>query len=282
MEGQTGWIMKWKRYNRKKRIIIAYTLRTVVGIVLAAVLVLMVCGVLFIYERMTGNVVFGKTVEASAGENGLSNVIEELYVKHTAKKNIRSGYENYRIILDAGHGGSDGGTQADGNRSNVIEKDINLAVVLRMKSLLEELGAEVMLTREEDETLSLDERVGIANSMEADLYVSIHCNYYEDDASISGLECYYFEESDSGKKYAEKILEKIEDSGNVVTRNVKESEFYVLKWTKIPAVLVEIGYLSNARESQLLVDAEYQETMANELTEGILKALNDEAAARSF
>ena len=68
----------------------------------------------------------------------------------------------------------------------------------------------------------------------------------------------------------------------MVTRNVKESEFYVLKRTKMPAVLVEIGYLSNARESQLLVDAEYQETMANELTEGILKALNDEAAARSF
>lgn len=91
--------MKRKRHNRKKRIIIAYTLRTIVGLVLAGMFILMVCGVLFIYERMTGNVVFGKTVEASAGENGLSNVIEELYVKRTAKKNIRSGYENYRIIL---------------------------------------------------------------------------------------------------------------------------------------------------------------------------------------
>ena len=152
----------------------------------------------------------------------------------------------------------------------MIEKDINLAVVLRMKSLLEELGAEVMLTREDDETLSLDERVGIANSMEADLYVSIHCNYYEDDASISGLECYYFEESDRGKKYAEKILETIADSSKVNTRNVKESDFYVLKRTKTPAVLVELGYLSNAMECRLLSDKEYQETLADELVKGIL------------
>ena len=274
--------MKWKRYNRRKRIIIAYTLRTIVGIVLAAMFVLMVCGVLFIYERVSGKVVFGKTVEASAGETGLSNVIEGLLGNHSDKKNTRTSYENYRIILDAGHGGSDGGTQADGNRSNVIEKDVNLAVVLRMKALLEDLGVEVLLTREADETLSLDERVGIANSIEADLYVSIHCNYYEDDASISGLECYYYEESDSGKQYAEKILEKIEDSGKVETRNAKESEFYVLKRTKVPAVLVELGYLSNAKDCQLLIEDKYQENLANELVEGILEALDEETAKRSF
>ena len=66
--------------------IIAYTLCTIVGLVLAGMLILMVCGVMFIYKRMTGNVVFGKTVEASAGENGLSNVIEELYVNIPPKR----------------------------------------------------------------------------------------------------------------------------------------------------------------------------------------------------
>ena len=265
--------MKRKRYNRRKRIIIAYTLRTIVGLVFAGMLILMVCGVMFIYERMSGNIVFGKIVEANAGGNILSNTIEELGRNQTEKKNIFPGNEGYRIILDAGHGGSDGGTQADGNRSDVLEKDINLAVVLRMKTLLEELGAEVVLTRESDETLSLDERVRIANSNEADLFVSIHCNYYEDDASISGLECYYFSGSDNGKQCAEKILETMSDSGNVYTRNVKESDFYVLKRTKIPAVLVELGYLSNAEECRLLAEDEYKETLAQELVKGIIDAI---------
>ena len=265
--------MKRKRQNRKKRMIIAYTLRTIVGLVLAGMLILMVCGVMFIYERMSGKVVFGKTVEASAGENDLSNAIEELLGNQNAKKNKRSEYENYRIILDAGHGGTDGGTQADGDRRDVIEKDINLAVVLRMKKHFEDLGVEVMLTRESDVTLSLDERVRIANGNEGDLFVSIHCNYYEDDDSICGLECYYFEGSDSGKQYAEEIIEKIEDRGSVETRNAKESEFYVLKKTKVPAVLVELGYLSSTKECQLLVSAEYQETLAKELVEGILESM---------
>ena len=157
--------------------------------------------------------------------------------------------------------------------SDLVEKDINLAVVLRMKKILEDLGSEVVLTREFDDTLSLDERVEIANSNEADLFVSIHCNYYEDDASIRGLECYYYEESDCGKQLAEEILEKIKESGNADTRNAKESNFYVLKRTKVPAVLIELGYLSNVKESKLLADEQYQETLAEELVKGIVSAL---------
>ena len=72
-ELQADWIMKRKRYNRRKWIIIAYTLRAIVGFVLASMLILMICGVLFIYERMSGKVVFGKTVEVSLGENSLNN-----------------------------------------------------------------------------------------------------------------------------------------------------------------------------------------------------------------
>ena len=265
--------MKRKRYNRKKRIIIAYTLRTIVGLVLASMLVLMVCGVMFIYERMSGKDVLGKTVEASSGENSLRNAVEELLGNQNDKKNIFSRGEEYCIVLDAGHGGSDGGTQGGGMSSDVVEKDINLAVVLRTKKLLEDLGVKVVLTRETDETLSLDERVGIANSKEADLFVSIHCNYFEEDASVSGLECYYFEESDCGKQCAEKILETIADGGNVKTRNVKESDFYVLKKTKTPAVLVELGYLSNTKECRLLSEKEYQETLAEELVKGILASM---------
>lgn len=111
--------MKRKRYNRRKRIIIAYTLRTMVGLVLAGMITLMVCGVLFIYERVSGSVVFGKIAEANTGGNRLSDRIEELWGNSADGKNMISEYEGYRIILDAGHGGSDGGTQAD----NILSDD---------------------------------------------------------------------------------------------------------------------------------------------------------------
>ena len=192
-----------------------------------------------------------------------------------AKNNISSGYEKCRIILDAGHGGDDVGTRGDGVNYDILEKDVNLEMVMRMKPLLEELGVEVVLTRGSDETLSLKERVKIANDNEADLFVSIHCNYYEEDASIRGLECYYYKRSDSGKQYAEEILGKIEGSGYVDTRNAKGSNFYVLKHTKAPAVLVELGYFSNTEECKLLSEEKYQEILANELVEGIVDVLNN-------
>ena len=107
-------MMKRKRYNRRRRIIIAYTLRTIVGIVLEGMITLMVCGVLFIYEKMSGNLVFEKIAKASVGVNKLSNMSEELFGNDTYKENIFSEYEGYCIILDAGHGGSDGGTLAEG------------------------------------------------------------------------------------------------------------------------------------------------------------------------
>lgn len=226
---------------------------------------------------MSGNIVLGNVARTNVSENKQGNTQGRFLSKYGEDMLLE--YGDYCIVLDAGHGGSDGGTLAEGilsengRRMDIVEKDINLSVVLYMKTFLEKLGLEVFLTREDDETLSLDERVRIANSKDADLFVSIHCNYYEDDASVSGVESYFFEGSVSGNSYAEKILEEMESGGRIETRNAKESDFYVLKKTKSPAVLVELGYLSNDRECLLLAEKEYQETMAKELVAGILEAL---------
>ena len=91
------------------------------------------------------------------------------------------------------------------------EKEINLAVVLKLKELLEEQGIRVVLTRDKDIFMKLEERVQIANGERADLFISIHCNYYEKDSSIYGLECYYCKSGEEGKHYAEKIMETIEE-----------------------------------------------------------------------
>ncbi len=133
--------------------------------------------------------------------------------------------EKYTVVLDAGHGGEDGGTV----EQTAMEKEINLAVVLKMRELLENQGIRVVLTREQDMYMKLEERVQVANGEKADLFVSIHCNYYEKDSSVYGLECYYCKGAEDGKYYAERILETLEKSGRIVSRNAKPSGYYILK-----------------------------------------------------
>ena len=196
--------MRRRRFSRRQRILIAYVLRAVVVLVAAGMFSLMICGCIFVYDCLhkkqgasawNGNENYGAYGSGEEGY-GKSEGPENAYgIKgETAGSRVSEGKENYsgiNIFLDAGHGGSDGGTFS----GDVIEEDINLSVVLRMKEFLEEKGAEVVLTRDSDETVSLSERAQTANRTDADLFVSIHCNYYEDDASINGLECYYYDGS---------------------------------------------------------------------------------------
>ena len=178
------------------------------------------------------------------------------------------------VVLDAGHGGNDGGTYY----KDVVEKDINLAVVLYLKEILEENEVEVILTRSSDEYMSLEERTTFANQTEADLFVSIHCNYYEGASSIYGVECYYYPGSDSGKQSAEAVLDALEEYDGIRVRESKEEDYYVLKNTGMTAISVEIGYLSNKSERQNLNSADYQQMLAEGLAQGILNNLKETAA----
>lgn len=167
--------------------------------------------------------------------------------------------------------GKDGGTFC----GNVTEKDINLSVVLYLKEILEEAGVEVVLTRDSDESISLSERASIANEAETDFFVSVHCNYYEDDTNISGVECYYYPDAAAGKSSAEIILDMMKKNAFIAVREAKPEEFYVLRHTNVTAVLVEIGYLSNDSERQKLDSADYQEMLAQALAEGVLIHLEE-------
>lgn len=268
-----------RKYSRRQRILIAYTLRAIVCCVLAGMIVLMVCGGIFIYnllckdndtQTMSSNAAFGSNVsgENVNGQNGATGSVAGSKLNSVIGE-IAGNHSGIKIVLDPGHGGSDGGTSS----GEVVEEDINLSVVLKLKPLLEEKGVEVVLTRDSDETVSLSDRAAIANRADADLFVSIHCNYYEDDDSVNGLECYYYDGSKEGKALAEGIISQLEESGEIETRNAKESNFYVLRKTNVPAVLVEIGYLSNTQECRRLASAEYQETLAEELADSILESV---------
>ncbi len=257
--------MNRKKYNRRKRIIIAYTLRTIVGLVAAGMVFLMLCGCIHICNFFKGKMSETVGNPYQAGTNSDSVQRDMVTMNNLGKK------AEYTIVLDAGHGGKDGGTSS----GDVVEKDITLEVVLRMKELLEEKGIQIVLTRDSDESISLADRAAVANQSYADLFVSIHCNYFEDDSAIKGLECYYYKGSEEGRRIAESILEKLQQKDNITVRNAKEETFYVLKQTKIPAVLVELGYLSNAKECGLLASEVYQETLAEELAEALEKILSE-------
>lgn len=171
-----------------------------------------------------------------------------------------------KIMIDAGHGGKDQGTSA----GKVLEKDLNLQVAEKLTEELKNRGASVLLTRTDDTKIPLEERAAMANEKEADLFVSIHCNYCENDSSVQGLECYYREGSDGARQLADDVVTAVEKSSVIPCRGTRTADFSVLRNTSMTAVLVEIGYLSNSSERQNLGQADYQQELIDRLADGIL------------
>lgn len=191
---------------------------------------------------------------------------EEMQILDDLKKEMTG--RELAVILDAGHGGRDVGT---GDKS-YWEKDINLDIVKNMYDMLTYCGVTVYLTRTGDDTMELSERSAFANEHEdAAYFVSVHCNFLENDDSVSGLETYYWENSEEGKHYAQAIADIAGESPQISIHGVKTDNFHVLRETKMPAVLIETGYLSNTEDKDKLYDAAYQKTLAVYLVKGIIE-----------
>ena len=219
---------------------------------------------------------------------------------------LRAHVPKLRIVIDAGHGGWDLGTVG---RRGLLEKDLVLEVAERLGKLLESrLGAEIIYTRQDDNYIPLDERAGIANQAQADLFVSVHANY-SDLPSARGVETYYTNffsapnakdvdtrASANGKSAAAVSLsptqlhEKIEQSrhladsvqrslyGTLAARNpglrdrgVKEASFVVLTETSMPGILAEVSFVSSPTDEQKLRSDGYREQIAEALYKGIAR-----------
>lgn len=170
------------------------------------------------------------------------------------------------VVLDAGHGGKDIGASSMGSE----EKDINLDFEKKIAGLLESCGAVIIETRSDDTFISLRGRVDIANNSAADLFVSVHCNYYDEDASMNGFQCFYGGGSAGGKAAADSITEKVESDGMCSTKHARPENYYVVRNTTMTAVLIELGYMSNRTECIHLLDDEYQDKMAGSIVSGII------------
>jgi len=259
-----------KRRKRRLRLFIAYALRTAVLAIIFLCIFLMICGFLYIKEHLCKGTDDSQTGISDQQEIPSSGIVDDATSDPDAIIPIPPVIGNNAVVvLDAGHGGIQAGCEFD----NVLEKDITLSVTLLLKAKLEDKGFTVILTRDADEDVSLSERVEIANTANADCFVSIHCNSYTDDTQIRGFEGYYYQ-SDEGKQLADSILEAA-NGHSIHTRNVKEENYRVLRETIIPGVLLEIGYLSNVTERQSLSSLEYQDTLSTAMAEGISLWLND-------
>ena len=167
------------------------------------------------------------------------------------------------VVIDAGHGGHDRGGIA-GQR--VPEKTMNLDVAQRLKALLQSSGYRVVMTRDSDVFIPLGMRVAIANSYRDAIFVCIHFNATPR-RSASGIETYFY--SSQSLPLASAIHYYVAGGAPSANRGVRRRGFYVLRNTRIPAVLVECGFLTNPTEAQHAQDSSYRQKLALEIAHGI-------------
>lgn len=179
-----------------------------------------------------------------------------------------------RIMLDPGHGGQDPGAVGYG----VQEKAVALAVARRTADILRAHGLEVRMTREKDETLSLSDRVRMANEWPADRFVSIHCNAAPN-SQANGFEVWHSYLANSpGRQLAQAIAEELDQLTPLTPRGLKTRKnqagrdyLYVIRETRMAAVLVECAFVSNPQDAAYLRKPEGQEALAQGIARGILR-----------
>lgn len=170
------------------------------------------------------------------------------------------------VVLDPGHGGPDPGAVGIGGLSEI---DIVDPVANRVAALLRESGVEPVLTRTGNYDLDLDPRVDLANRIPANLFVSIHANAISmSRPDVNGIETYYYQ---SGSYLADTIHESLIDATGSNDRGVRTARFYVLRYTDMPAVLLELGFVTGDQDAPRLRDPDHQEILARGIARGILE-----------
>ncbi len=179
------------------------------------------------------------------------------------------------IVIDAGHGGSDPGTVWE----DIYEKDINLAIALKVEEILQDAGYTVLMTRSDDSAVYLRERVELAEYHHADAFVSIHQNALENDTVTSGIEVYCNERSNQDSPALASAIygALLEETGAADLGVENNSTLFVVRRCSVPACLVEAGFLTSASERQLLLSETYQQRLATGIAAGIQTFLQAEA-----
>jgi N-acetylmuramoyl-L-alanine amidase len=174
--------------------------------------------------------------------------------------------EQTLVVIDPGHGGRDPGAIGIGG---LQEKQINTTISNRVQQRLQEAGLTVLMTRTSDQSVDLDARAQFANRAGADLFVSIHANAISmDRPEVNGLETYYLS---SGERLARSIHNSVLRNTGMADRGVRQARFYVLRYTTMPAVLVETGFVTGSTDA-----ARFRNPAAvNQIADGIARGILD-------
>ncbi|WP_019910045.1 N-acetylmuramoyl-L-alanine amidase family protein [Paenibacillus sp. HW567] len=169
------------------------------------------------------------------------------------------------VVLDAGHGAKDSGAVGVTGK---YEKNFNLAIVLKAAALLKkESNIDVVLTRSDDTFLELKDRAGMANNLKADLFISVHAN--SGSPAATGTETYY--QRDASKALANVMHKYLVQATGLSDRGVRYGNFHVIRETTMPAVLLEVGYLSNKGDEALL----FSDALQNKVAAGIVSGIKE-------
>ena len=200
-----------------------------------------------------------------------------------ARRTFQKNGEEITIVVDAGHGGIDPGKIGV---NNALEKDINLAIALKLERNLKENGIHVVMTRTDDNGLykesdtnkkvrDMKNRLEIIEEAKPTLAVSIHQNSYPD-PSVSGVQVFYYKDSVKSREAAEimqaQMIRTLKPEKERVAKD--NGSYYLLKKTSVPIVIVECAFMSNPTEAELLTQDEYQERVAWAVYMGIMQVIN--------
>lgn len=211
----------------------------------------------------------------SLGKKGIAidifnSVVNTPVVSDVALNNVK----NKIITIDPGHGGSDSGAVGP---NGYTEKEGAFAISQKVASILNQSGAKVVMTRDSDVDVygpnasarnELQARVDVGNNANSDIFVSIHCNAFVNPAA-NGTQTFYYGSSYQGQRLAQSIQEKMIEANGLRDRGISTCNFYVVKHSYMPAVLIETAFITNYDEEALLSDDEWQTTMAKAIAEGI-------------
>ncbi len=195
--------------------------------------------------------------------------------------------QNFTIVIDAGHGGEDGGCEGNG----LVEKNLNLDISMRVASLLREAGVNVVMTRDTDILLydinsdyqgkkkaqDVRKRLEIAQNCENPVLVSIHMNYFAQ-TQYSGLQVWYSKNDARSRILANLIQSETKNElqpNNKRTIKEATSGIFLLHNATFPAVLIECGFLSNTDEAKALDDAEYRQKLAEVIFKSIMEYISN-------
>jgi len=176
------------------------------------------------------------------------------------------------IVVDAGHGGKDAGAKSPDPQ--IVEKALNLQTALLLTQYLQRMGFQTILTRGDDLFVPLKQRADFANGNRATLFVSVHYNSAPN-KKAEGVEVYFYESAENAertvksKMLAQKVLDRIVTKTETKSRGVKKGNFSVIRETKMPAILVEGGFMTNEKELSKLQDPAHQRRVAQSIALGV-------------